>query len=286
MILNLNSTVNLEKHSGRKLNEIIRGFEATDKHEVVNQFLREYVGFFSKNVDFDILIPSFFKNGFFEKKIVRNDDFRNSYIKFDEPLDYMNGVQFIDFDTILINQSENKAKERKKISYFITSTLETDFSFDRPFFGTYKKKKKPMLTNKIKNCFADPAYISWCITHLENFALDEEAIEGKYEISSLLKFECLPINHQENDTDLRIRTLHGYNIYYDKTCSVICKPVVTKSLFEFDDTVKKINYQNLKKIRMREFLNSRPSYNEDDWLQDAAGTDDSETMNDTYWNLD
>ena len=27
-------------------------------------------------------------------------------------------------------------------------------------------------------------------------------------------------------------------------------------------------------------------YNSDDWLKDAAGTDDPETMNDVYWNLD
>lgn len=285
MILSLDSTVNLKKYSGRTLNEIICGFSSGDQEKKLNGFLKDYVDFFSKQADFDILIPSFFTNTFYKKKIIRNDDFRNSYLKFDKELEYMKSVNFVDYNTVLISpyaESDHKIK----VSHFLAESLTTEFQYDRPFFGSYKSKKKPSFTNRTKNCFADPQYISWCIMNLDNFAIDRTAIEKEYEISSLLKMEIIPINHELNETQIRIHTVHGYGISYDKTCSVICKPVLTKSSFKFNERVKEKNYENLERLDRKKIRTSYSNYDEDNWLRDAAGTDDPETMNDVYWNLD
>lgn len=285
MVLSLDSVVNFKKYSGRSLNQIICGFSSGNQEELLDDFLKDYVEFFSKKTDYDILIPAFFTNSFYKKKIIRNDDFCNTYLKFDKELDYMKSIHFVDYNSILMSTYE-ESNIKIKVSHFLKESLTTEFQYEKPFFGSYKNKKKPSFSNRTKNCFADPQYISWCISNLKNFAIDRDAIEKEYEISSLLKMDVIPINHELNDTQIHIQTLHGYGIWYDKTCSIICKPVLKKSNFKFNEKIKEKNYENLERIEFKPFRPSHFSYNEDNWLRDAAGTDDPETMNDVYWNLD
>jgi hypothetical protein len=44
------------------------------------------------------------------------------------------------------------------------------------------------------------------------------------------------------------------------------------------------NYNTAKRKRIQQSESDR--YNHRNWLSDASGTNDSETMNDVYWNLD
>lgn len=282
MVLSLDSTVRLKKHSGRTLDQIICGFSSGDEKKLLNAFLKDYIDFFSHETDFDILIPSFFKNSFYSKQIVENLENRNSYIKFDAISDYMKSVDFVDDNTILINPYSDDI-HKTKVSYFLKTSLSTEFQYDRPFFGTYKNKRTPIFSNRTLSCFAEPEYISWCISNLNNFAIDEIAIEKEYEISSLNKLEIIPINDDKNHTYIGIHTKQGYCIWYDKTCSVVCKPILKKQTFKFKEEIKRKNYWNLERIR----INSLKGYNKNNsnWLSDASGSNDPETMNDVYWNL-
>src|SRR5690606_24965625 len=144
--------------------------------------------------------------------------------------EYMKSVDFVDYNTVLINPY-TESDIKIKVSHFLKESLSSEFQYDRPFFGSYSNKKKPSFSIRTQNCFADPQYISWCISNLDNFAIDRIAIEKEYEVSSLLKMEIIPINHELNDNHIRIHTIHGYGISYDKTCSVICKPILRKSNF-------------------------------------------------------
>lgn len=268
MILSLDSILNLEKHSGRTLKQVICGFSSGKKEELLDEFLKDYVNFFKGETEYDILLPKFFENSYYKKQIIKNN-YNNSYLKFNSGINYMESIQYVDYNCILFSQYLEQ-DEKNKISRFLEDTLSTEFQYNVPFFASYKNRKKPFLTNNIKNCFAEPDYISWCILNLDHFALDENAIEKEYNISSLSKIEIIPINHRLNETLIGINTLHGYSLHYDKTCSVVCKPILVEQKFKFNENVKKKNYSNLKKIESfnsYKYSNAR-NYEEEDMDDD------------------
>ncbi len=113
---------------------------------------------------------------------------------------------------------------------------------------------------------------------------------------------------------LFVGALKGINIFYYSITSKTKMPVSgfnsvmdaingedfvfvnIKSIKWFPTEIKnKIKFQNIEfeelntKYEAREFQENHfyeDRYDENNWLEDAAGTNDPETMNDVYWNLD
>jgi len=125
-------------------------------------------------------------------------------------------------------------------------------------FGKYKGKR----LNSILN--TNPLYIKWCIENIEWFFTEDD----------LLK-EVLKSNNR-------------LTIVIDDE---------TKEIELVDSSLKTLEINNSKIMKYVTIQDSYDEYSNDDyddwskdmsnnWLAYAAGTDDPETMNDVYWNLD
>lgn len=135
------------------------------------------------------------------------------------------------------------------------------FEWDTEFnFGKFKGQT-------LKNVYAQsPNYIYWSIEKVEWFCITDEVFKNLTEIKSYNVAEAKFL-------------VFGNQIYQDEM----------SSLEKFYSHLLKIHTEKLNKICFTEDSNFNQefegSYN-NDWLADASGTDDSETMNDVYWNLD
>ena len=114
-----------------------------------------------------------------------------------------------------------------------------------------------------------PNYIHWCLSKVEWFCLTEDA------------FENLSIVKQYTEASGRFAIL-GNSIYKKRMDEL--QPFFDLLLQQHTEKTEKLHSQN---SRSQDFFNydyREESY--DNWLEEAAGTDDPETMNDVYWNLD
>lgn len=114
-----------------------------------------------------------------------------------------------------------------------------------------------------------PNYIHWCLSKVEWFCLTEDA------------FQNLPIVKQYTEASGRFAIL-GDSIYKKRMDEL--QPFFDLLLQQHTEKTEILHSQE---SRSQDFFNydyREESY--DNWLADAAGTDDPETMNDVYWNLD
>lgn len=134
-----------------------------------------------------------------------------------------------------------------------------DTKFD---FGKYKGDT----LNGILN--TDPEYLKWCVDNVDWFCVEEEILDEIF------------YNHTNiMITDEWIIELN--DCLLDKI-KIISRTINSNKLEKFD------------KIILHEYNDNDCNYDRDDWMDDmrdnwlayAAGTDDLETMNEVYWNLD
>lgn len=102
----------------------------------------------------------------------------------------------------------------------------------------------------------NPAYIDWCFQKIDWFCITNEI------------FDKLPI----------IIYLRKQS---DKDSKSILNGLKEKHLKKIE--ILKTEFSNNNSI---ESCTDDRYYNDRNWLSQAAGTDDPETMNDVYWNLD
>lgn len=121
--------------------------------------------------------------------------------------------------------------------------------------------------NSIKHVLeTNPLYIKWCVENIEWFVFDEELLK------EALKANCrlnIIVNDFDNNVKLEDPALKILEINENK----LIKYWSLQNQYEEYDSYN--NYHNDWMHDMK-----------DNWLSHAAGTDDAETMNDVYWNLD
>lgn len=112
----------------------------------------------------------------------------------------------------------------------------------------------------------NPLYIKWCVENIKWFVFDEELLK------EALKANCrlnIIVNDSDNNVKLEDPTLITLEINDNKLKKY-------RSLQDsFDETDSDDDFHD-------DWINDM----QDNWLSYAAGTDDPETMNDVYWNLD
>lgn len=112
----------------------------------------------------------------------------------------------------------------------------------------------------------NPLYIKWCVENIEWFVFDEELLK------EALKANCrlnIIVNDSDNNVKLENLTLKTLEINDNKLKKY-------RSLQDsFDESDPDDDFHD-------DWINDM----QDNWLSYAAGTDDPETMNDVYWNLD
>lgn len=159
-------------------------------------------------------------------------------------------------------------------------------------------------------------YIKWAIRNVGWFTLSPSFFDKKFTVnqivdikkSSNLLFEfkliSIDVNVKDylNDDDFKLN-LSKLNIKFDTDYEIHTITNPKKESFENylidDDISYYLVYENYKKWGLigkiiDELETYIPDYeedymesaNDDNWLRNAAGTDDPETMNDVYWNID
>lgn len=125
------------------------------------------------------------------------------------------------------------------------------YNFETEFdFGQCKGQK-------IKDVFdKTPAYVNWCFQKIDWFCITDEIFNKLPIIIALRKENKLDDRKEQKDWLKILTELHNYK----------------KS---------KLNLNN----HFEEYDN-REFYSDENWLEEASGTNDPETMNDVYWNLD
>ncbi len=81
-----------------------------------------------------------------------------------------------------------------------------------------------------------------------------------------------------------MKAIDGNDDIYINKKAIKWFPQELKSLI----TQQGIEFEDLKKLEKRNYQNysNNHYHNSNNWLEDVAGTNDPETMNDVYWNLD
>lgn len=141
-------------------------------------------------------------------------------------------------------------------------------------FGT--KHKGETINEIIKN---DPQYLLWCVENIDWFILDDELL--KYLLEDRFATISIVLDFQRE-----------FDSYPNVTPSISFEELVN----QFEELIEKKKERIRKKFEIRYRPSKHNELKEDyqdfkngldnNWLADAAGTDDPETLNDVFWNLD
>lgn len=117
-------------------------------------------------------------------------------------------------------------------------------------FGQHKGEKLRDVLDKY------PSYINWCFQKIDTFCITNEIFDRLPVIIALRKENAINFTSEQKNwlkilTDLHVSKTHELKI--------------KKAPQKFNDSFRTSNKN---------------------WLAEASGTDDPETMNDVYWNLD
>lgn len=102
-------------------------------------------------------------------------------------------------------------------------------------------------------------YIHWCIQNVDWFAISEDCF---------LEMQLMQLNDIINKNDEFSSQLRDEN---------------SVKLEEYNNIVSRYNHTD---NDYYDSYNDDYYYDSNDWLVDAAGSNDPEVMNDVYWNLD
>ncbi|MGL5236067.1 MAG: hypothetical protein ACRC8Z_15185 [Empedobacter falsenii] len=115
---------------------------------------------------------------------------------------------------------------------------------------------------------SDSEYLRWCIENVKWFIIDHDLIksiiEPHYKIESIIA----SINESTQPS---------------------FEEIISKYYEINDSKYQKLNFTNNNSKETEYYYDQHEQWVNDmseNWLEYAAGTDDAETMNDVYWNLD
>ena len=171
-------------------------------------------------------------------------------------------------------------------------------------------------TSKINPFVLDFKYIKWAIRNLKWFFLSPSFFESKFTVNQIVELKntsnlLFEFKYKENEIIVKdylneedyMLNLLKQNIKFDEVNKVYTFKEMTNDSFEnylLDDNISfDMVFDNIEKWgKIGKIIDKLTYYEEDygdnnietasegDWLRNAAGTDDPQTMNDVYWNLD
>lgn len=132
------------------------------------------------------------------------------------------------------------------------------FNWDSKFdFGKFKGETLKSVDQQ------SHSYIFWCIQNIDWFCVEKEIFD-----------------------DLFATKIYK-NIIQKHT--IIIDPSIRKVIDNYKEQLANLTNLNTMKLSKSNSNNQQNEYRQqykNNWLEDSAGTDDDETMNDVYWNLD
>ncbi|WP_091147521.1 exodeoxyribonuclease X C-terminal domain-containing protein [Flavobacterium caeni] len=133
-------------------------------------------------------------------------------------------------------------------------------------FGKFKGETLKSISEHNMN------YIHWCLKNVEWFCVKDEIFEN---ITLVKEYKFLEKKFKNSTIQkYELEILEKLKLFYESLLKI------------HNDKTEQFELQVARETEYEEEYDDSDHYNYDNWLSDAAGTDDPETMRDVYWNLD
>jgi hypothetical protein len=291
--------IDFGKYMGKSINELIYG----KIHKNTYISLRDYITClieFYRNENYYINHPFILFNQE-EKKFI-------SKVK-KSGFEYFLTQTFIATSSLSFWENSLEDETANKISVIIEKILKTSFSiFDEIAIrkindeNDHKKiDEKTILIN------GDIKYLIWAINNVDRFAIPPHIIKKEYTIKYIKEIETNRLNKYifEYKPNIKIKQFSFSdelirlnqkkfekinNVIFDIDDQKYILNLEEKELMEqygyfLDENYKKVNNFNRSQNNYEISYENQDEFR-DNWLSDASGSDDFDTMSDAYWNLD
>ncbi|UWX68154.1 hypothetical protein NZD85_06015 [Empedobacter stercoris] len=131
-------------------------------------------------------------------------------------------------------------------------------------FGKYKRSTIKYVLD------SNPEYLKWCIENVSWFIIGEDLFAPIFKTHYEMELLHAMLNETKQPTFAEV--ISGFKKINDSKFKEL--EILKNQNYEDDDYFDDDYYDD--------WINDM----QDNWLSYAAGTDDPETMNDVYWNLD
>ena len=283
------------KYKGKTFNEILYGKIRNNTYTTIRNLFDCIMLFISKN-DYQFKVQC----GHFT---IEPEDLKLVKEVREYGTDYFLTQNYIATSTKVFWENSNDDDRAERLSVLLEKIFNSDFTI--PF--TLTKETVSTEVGIAENTLLvnpDISYLNWALKTVEYFSISPKALSETFKVKRLKTFKTNRLN----------KTIFEY------------EPIIEIVDYKFPEQTQTINLQKFEKQNQVVFDNenkllvpnlpmeqmmlsygfyldetytapisdyeshddNEPDYyyNSDDWLIDAAGTDDPETMNDAYWNMD
>ncbi len=289
--------ISFGKYKGKKLDDILYGKIKGNTYTTIKDLFECLLSFISeKDYSYKVQCGHFKVN---PEDIELVKEIRESGIEF-----------FLTQNSIVTStkvfwENSNSDDRAEKISELLERIFQSDFTI--PFILT--KQTSSQETEIAENSLLinpDINYLNWALKNVDFFTINPLFLNKTFTLKRLKSFKTNRLNKTIFEYDPIIETIEykfpdqTKNVNqqkFEKTNKVLVDfenellvPNLTdeEMMLEYgyylDETYEPPISNDYKNFDY--YDDSDYYYNSNDWLIDAAGTDDPETMNDVYWNLD
>ncbi|MEY8867924.1 hypothetical protein AB9K24_00355 [Meridianimaribacter flavus] len=283
------------KYKGKKLEEVINGKIQRNTYTTIKDFaicLLEFIR--DKEFAYKVQSPHF--------KVTEQDVELVREIR-DYGVEYFLTQNFIATSSKVFWENSNEDERASNLSILLEKIFRSDFT--KPFTLTKQNLENAETAEQSILINGDLQYLNWALKTVEFFTIPPNQLEKEFALKRLKNlsikrlndfvFEYEPVletikyRFSENIINLNREKFEKINkVKYDSE-NQFYLPNLTESelMNEFGHYLDEDHIeQEVVDFDNYQYQHDDYYYDPDDWLRDAAGTDDPEVMNDVYWNLD
>lgn len=275
--------INFGIYKNQKVKELLHGKITLNEKKSIELYITAIIEYFLNQNANEIIIPKFTFN---ESEIELIKKLKTTNINFD-----------ISYNKVKITSDQNE------IAILFSSFIEKIFSLNFLWLNDEHKTKdyKELDINKDSILLqSDYRYLEWALKNVDSFAYPPLFLINNFTIKKLVGFKSQRLSEIEITYELLLlkenfqipeEIIEFNKKKFEKIFKVYFDKKYNKYFYDLSKNDNLIRFQDyldeslIKKIS-KDSDDYEPFYSSGDWLIDAAGTDDDETMNDVYWNLD
>lgn len=286
---------NFGKYKGKKFEEVLNGKIQRNTYTTIKDCTTSIIEFIkNKEYQFKVQCPHF--------KVTEDDVELVREIR-DYGIEYFLTQNFIATSAMVFWENSNEDERASKLSKLLEKILSSDFT--KPFTLTKQELENAEIAKETTLINGDLQYLNWSLKTVEFFSIPPKQLEQEFSLRRLktlnikrlnnFVFEYEPIiedvKYKFSDSILKInleKFEKNNKVKYDLINEFYLVDLPNKELMnEFGHYLDEEHIEQVEvDFDSFHYDHSDYSYDSDNWLRDAAGTDDPEVMNDVYWNLD
>jgi len=287
------------KYKGRKFQEVLYGKIKDNTYTTIRKFIESLLTFIAKNdFKFKVLCPHF--------KIEAEDIEVVKEIR-SYGIEYFLTQNYIATSSKVFWENSNDDNRAERLSSLLEKILSSDFA---AIFTLTKQTLETDAEIDEHSVLINPdiSYLNWALKTVEFFSVSSSYLSETFKLKKLKTFKITRLNKtvfeydpvlesEEYKFPLSIQTINQEKfekknkVKYDTNHNFYVPDISTAEMMSLYGFYLDENY--VSDNNESEYMGDNETYDDydnyydtNDWLSDAAGTDDPETMNDVYWNLD